>query len=173
MQRRAYSESCLPYRKSRGLTGPPDTLDVVPASDALPREALDSRSKRWQLRARWHGTTVTNDVEAYWSGSLARSRCPDPYRTILDQLSRAWVEGTLSNEELAFQIVETQAEIRSAKASARGAEKTTVDDPLVHLDVLADAMLAASDQDEATAYVRREILRREKAALAARERGGR
>lgn len=96
--------------------------------------------------------------EKNWRRRVAWAECREPYKTELDTLGSHWIEGDLSNQELAFEAVKLLSELEAVGQLSGSKPPTRVDDVVEQLRVLTEAMLSLSHESAATQADRREAL---------------
>ncbi len=85
-------------------------------------------------------------VEKHWSKRYNWATCREPYKTDLDAIGSQWIEGALSNEELAFEAVQMLSELEWVSQPAETHTKICMDDVIGQVKILAEAMLAVSER---------------------------
>lgn len=106
--------------------------------DGLPRMD-ESEQKQWSQRYSW-------------------ADCREPYKTELDTLGSHWIEGALSNAELALEAVKLLSELDFVSNPGSGAETIRLDDVTKQVKILTEAMLSAELQPSSTPQERRQFL---------------
>jgi hypothetical protein len=107
---------------------------------------------------------MTGIRDPQWSFQVGWCRCPEPVRSELDQLTKEWLDGCVTNECLAIRLWEfwTRQEFMNSASSGRFA-KSHIEVQRA-LTVLAYAMLAAVEIGVSSSVVREELLNRAAAA---------
>lgn len=86
------------------------------------------------------------------------AECREPYKTELNTLASHWIEGELSHESLAFEILKVQSEIDDIDIALEDKTTPRLDDVRSQLKILAEAMLSASLDLSLTPSQRRQAL---------------
>ncbi len=88
-----------------------------------------------------------------WSKRYSWSQCSEPYKTQLDAIGSQWIEGALSNEELAFEAVQMLSEMDAVPGPRDDVIKS-------QLRILTEAMLGTAERppEAQTAELRRHLL---------------
>jgi hypothetical protein len=99
-----------------------------------------------------------------WSKRYNWAQCFEPYKTQLDAIGSQWIEGALSNEELAFEAVQMLSEMDWMRLPSDSVITNQV-------KVLTEAMLAVSErpQEMQTPDARRYAIDNMREALAMKE----
>lgn len=100
----------------------------------------------------------SDEYEKKWSKRCAWANCREPYKTQLDTLGSHWIEGSLSNEGLAFEAVQLLSELEWVRKPSSGSTVIPMTDVVTQLQILTEAMLAASTHPDLTPELRREAL---------------
>ena len=99
---------------------------------------------------------MSDAVEKASTERLIWAECREPYKTELDRLARHWIDGSLSDEKLAFKAVQILSELDWVTQPDAASQKISVDDVVSQLKILTEAMLACSDNPECTPAMRRQ-----------------
>lgn len=99
-----------------------------------------------------------NDRNQKWSKRLSWAKCEEPYKNQLDAVASLWVEGAMSNHELAFETVRLLSEIDQTRQLADGAPRPHLDVVVSQVKILSEAMLTASLYPSTTEEDRRSAL---------------
>ena len=92
----------------------------------------DSEQRNWQKRFQW-------------------AKCREPYKTQLDTLASHWLEGALSNEELALELWKFQVNRIGHEEDHEGTGKLNLKDVDADIQILANAVCDVSHcYDKAT-----------------------
>ncbi|MBC7818254.1 MAG: hypothetical protein IAG10_15315 [Planctomycetaceae bacterium] len=93
-----------------------------------------------------------------WSKRYTWAKCREPYKTELDALASLWIEGTLSNEELALELWQFRDTLQASEAPSKTLAGTTLPDVHSDLEILVGAMISASLYPSTTEQERRALL---------------
>ncbi len=95
-----------------------------------------------------------------WSKRYSWAACREPYKTELDTIGSHWIEGSLSNEELAFEAVQMLSELEWVSQPDAASRQIRLDDVISQVKMLTKAMLAVSERPAAlqTPTLRRQAL---------------
>lgn len=85
-------------------------------------------------------------VDKQWSKRYSWATCHEPYKTELDAIGSQWIEGALSNEELAFEAVQMLSEVEWIRQPDKTHKSIPMDDVIGQVRVLTEAMLAVSER---------------------------
>ena len=96
--------------------------------------------------------------EMEWNKRYHWAQCREPFKRQLDVLGSNWIDGTLSNEGLAFEAVQLLSNLEWSRRPADGAAVVRVDDAIAQVKILTEAMLAVSLHPDMTPKLRREAL---------------
>jgi hypothetical protein len=91
-------------------------------------------------------SAMDEPVEKQWSKRHSWATCHEPYKTELDAIGSQWIEGALSNEELAFEAVQMLSELEWVSQPGKSHTKICMDDVIGQVKVLTEAMLAVSER---------------------------
>jgi hypothetical protein len=81
-----------------------------------------------------------------WSRRYDWATCHEPYRTQLNAIGSQWIEGALSNEELAFEAVQMLSDLEWIAQPGKSHKKLPMDDVIGQVKILTEAMLAVSER---------------------------
>lgn len=104
------------------------------------------------------GGNVGESDGMQWSKRYQWATCRDLYRNELDTIGSHWIEGTISNEELAFEIVKLLSEVYWVRNVDPARPPVPLDDVVGDIRILSEAMLSAALQPESSPALRREFL---------------
>ena|SRR5260370_31816076 len=93
-----------------------------------------------------------------WSKRYGWANCREPYKTELDTLGSHWIEGALSNEQLALEAVRLLSELEWVSQPDPSSRAVRLDDVILHVKILTEAMLSATLQPQITPEQRRQLL---------------
>ena len=110
-----------------------------------------------ELQGREAGN-VDESGDKQWSKRISWANCREPYKTELDTLGSHWIEGALSNEELAFEAVQFLSELDWSRQLRSDPTTGRLDDVILQVKILTEAMLSASLHPNITPELRREAL---------------
>jgi hypothetical protein len=105
-----------------------------------------------------NGAIMDSAEEKQWSKRYAWAVCREPYKTQLDTLGSHWIEGTLSNESLAFEAIQLLSHLDWIRRPSQGISALPMQDVIIQVQIITEAMLAASLHPEMTPDLRREAL---------------
>jgi hypothetical protein len=97
-------------------------------------------------------------AEKRWSKRYNWAICREPYKTELDAIASQWIEGALSNEELAFEAVQMLSELEWVVQPGETTPKLCLNDVIAQVKILTEAMLSASEHPKQTSERRRQAL---------------
>lgn len=81
-------------------------------------------------------------VEKQWSKRHNWAACGEPYKTQLDALGSLWIEGSVSNEELACEALELLSEFGWADPGDPGCMDGSMDAVISQVKILTEALVA-------------------------------
>jgi len=93
-----------------------------------------------------------------WSKRHDWAVCREPYKKQLDELGTKWIEGTLSNEALAFEAVKLLDQVEWIQQPSKSLEVVPMDDVISQIKILTKTMLAGASHQNVTPEHRREAL---------------
>lgn len=90
---------------------------------------------------------------------LVWAKCREPFKTKIDNLSSQWIQGSVSDERLALEILTMQARVEVLSQPHPDAMKSPMDDVTSQLQILTDTMLSIRQQEHDTwSKLRRHVL---------------
>lgn len=104
--------------------------------------------------------SMDGSTEKPWSKRYNWAACREPYKTELDALASQWIEGALSNEELAFEAVQMLSELEWVGQPGKTTPRICLDDVIGQVKILTEAMLGVSERprDMQTSDLRRQAM---------------
>ena len=93
-----------------------------------------------------------------WSQRISWAKCIEPYKTELDTIGSHWIEGQLSNGELALELWEQWSSTKFSEMPSSTLPGTPLPDVQAQIEILAEALLAAELYPKTTPEERRELL---------------
>lgn len=102
----------------------------------------------------------SNKKQKQWSVNVKWAKCREPYKTELDGVATLWIEGQISNEELALELWM----MWSKKRFAETVTKSPAIDPKMNgpvqeqIEILVEAMRMALQMESATPDERHQLL---------------
>ena len=101
---------------------------------------------------------MSGSDEKSWMKRYNWAICREPYKTELDTLASHWIEGQLSNEALALEILQIRQQAESVSESLNTLVGQKLDDVHKQVKILTDALLSAILDPELTPERRRAAL---------------
>lgn len=101
-------------------------------------EQDDSERKNWMKRHNW-------------------AKCREPFKTELDTIASQWIEGSLSNEQLALEMWQLWSKMRLVESPA-GETAVDLSDVRSQLGILAESLCTAALHPQLTPEERRNVL---------------
>ena len=77
-----------------------------------------------------------------WGKRINWANCREPYKNELDTLASHWIEGAISNGELAIELWQMWSEVKFVTEPSEGLPKIDLSDVQKQMGTLAEAMLA-------------------------------
>lgn len=93
-----------------------------------------------------------------WSKRYTWAKCREPYKTELDALASLWIEGTMSNEELALELWQFRDKLQFSEPMAQPIAGTTLPDVHSDLEIIVQAMISAVIYPSTTEQERRALV---------------
>lgn len=84
---------------------------------------------------------MTDTNGANWMNRIAWARCREPYRTELNTIGSHWVEGTLTDEALAVEVLTLLVELDWVEQPSTAHSKVNLTDVSKEAMTLANAMV--------------------------------
>ena len=86
---------------------------------------------------------------------LVWARCREPFKTKIDNLSSQWVHGSVSDEQLALEILTMQARTEFVSLPHPESFRIPMEDVTSQLKILTETMLSIRQQEHAERIERR------------------
>lgn len=94
-----------------------------------------------------------DEPESRWIKRIEWARCGQPQRNEFNSLASMWVEGSISTEELAIELLEMWHALHCLKKHLPDTQRLES-----HIAVLAECVVAARGFDDRTPLERRDLL---------------
>ena len=101
---------------------------------------------------------VGNPREMQCNKPYRWAQCGEPYKTELDTLGSLWIEGVLSDKELALEAVQLLSNLEWVRRPSESPALVQTDDAITQAKILTEAMLASTVHPDMTPELRREAL---------------
>ncbi|MDP1798014.1 MAG: hypothetical protein Q8K78_11055 [Planctomycetaceae bacterium] len=101
------------------------------------------------------------------------AQCREPYKSEIDAITSLWIEGTLSNESLAFEAVQLMSQLNWTSQPDPASRVIRMDDVFQCIQILMEAMLAVSEHppESQSSDLRRQMLDSMRMELAGSQKG--
>lgn len=101
-----------------------------------------------------------SDKQKQWSKQYNWATCQEPYKTELDTYGSHWIEGTLTDAELALELLKIQFALGWHGEPGPGSHLPKMTDVLSQVAILVDALCSSVklDSERGTPESRREWL---------------
>ena len=101
---------------------------------------------------------MTGEGERTWMKRYPWANCREPFKTELDTLASHWIEGQLSNEALALEILQIRQRAESVSESMDTLFGQKLEDVITQVKILTDTLLSAMLDPAITPEGRRSAL---------------
>lgn len=101
---------------------------------------------------------MTGEGERTWMKRYPWAICREPFKTELDTLASHWIEGQLSNEALALEILQIRQRAESVSESMDTLFAQKLEDVIAQVKILTDTLLSTMLDPSITSEGRRSAL---------------
>lgn len=101
---------------------------------------------------------MTESPDKQWLKRVDWAVCREPYRTELNTIASHWIEGTISNGDLALELWDIWSKIKFVEAPTATLAGIPLTDVHSQLNILVEAMQSAALNSEISSEDRREVL---------------